>query len=132
MDDEDDRSSDGSDSAGSLVDFLVNDDDEDDEDVATEDEGTEAKALVEDFPYDKRLLEEDESTTGPRRSKRQRRSVQRYQDPEYLKLMLEDVDDDDFEDEDLPQNEDDSDGDFKDEGELADSESDESEDDEEE
>ena len=89
---EDDRSTDGSDSEGSLVDFVVKDDECEIEPLPDHpDEKTEVELLQRDFPYDRRLLEEDRST-GPRRSKRQRRSVSRYQDPDYGKLMYDDVD----------------------------------------
>ncbi len=94
---EDDRSTDGSDTEGSLVDFIVKDeeDNSDAESLLPDnlDEKTEVQLLREEFPYDKRLLEETTST-GPRRSKRQRRSVTRYQDPDFGKLMYDDVDSD--------------------------------------
>ena len=92
---EDDRSTDGSDSEGSLVDFIVKDEEDnfEAENLLPDnpDEKTEVQLLQEEFPYDRRLLEETPST-GPRRSKRQRRSVTRYQDPDYDKLMYDDVD----------------------------------------
>jgi len=91
---EDDRSTDGSDSEGSLVDFVVNDDECEVQPLPDHpNEKNEVELLQEEFPYDKRLLEQDTST-GPRRSKRQRRTVSRYQDPEYGKLMYDDVDSD--------------------------------------
>ena len=94
---DDDRSTDGSDSEGSLVDFVVKDDDDnsDAENLLPDhpEEKTEVQLLQEEFPYDKRLLEETPST-GPRRSKRQRRSISRYQDPDYGKLMYDDADSD--------------------------------------
>lgn len=85
-------SSDGSDSEGSLVDFIVKDA-KSDEEIESEPEDTrdEVTQLVEDFPYDKTLLEEDTSG-GPRRSRRNRKTVVRYQDPNYGKLMYDDVD----------------------------------------
>lgn len=87
------RSSDGSDSEGSLVDFVVKDvDSEDEEEIEVqEDTRDEVTQLVEDFPFDKSLLEED-NTGGPRRSRRNRKTVVRYQDPNYGKLMYDDVD----------------------------------------
>ena len=92
---EDDRSSDGSDSEGSLVDFITK---SEDEEVESEDEATDvplkkdeiAKQLLEEFPYDKSLLNET-NTSGPRRSRRQRKNITRYRDPEYEKLMMDDV-----------------------------------------
>ena len=87
------RSSDGSDSEGSLVDFIVKGDDDDD-DIEIEvqpDTRDEVTQLVEDFPFDKALLKEDTSG-GPRRSKRNRKQVTRYQDANYGKLMYDDVD----------------------------------------
>ena len=87
------RSSDGSDSEGSLVDFIVKEanSDEEIESEPEEDTRDEVTQLVEDFPYDKTLLEEDTSG-GPRRSRRNRKAVVRYQDPNYGKLMYDDVD----------------------------------------
>ena len=88
------RSSDGSDSEGSLVDFIVKDakSDEEIESEPEEDTRDEVTQLVEDFPYDKTLLEEDTSG-GPRRSRRNRKAVVRYQDPNYGKLMYDDASD---------------------------------------
>ena len=132
MDDEDVRSTDGSDNGSDLEDFLVGSDDEEmlKSDVDSEqDETAEATTLLDEFPYDKSLLQEDD-TVGPRRSKRARRSVARYQDPDYLKLMLDDVDESDLKDDDddkeVAENED-SDGEYA--LSAADDESDESEDD---
>ena len=130
MDDLDERSTDGSDNGSDLEDFLVGSEDEEmlKSDVDSEqDETAEATTLLDEFPYDKSLLQEDD-TVGPRRSKRARRSVARYQDPDYLKLMLDDVDESDLKDDDneVAENED-SDGEYA--LSAADDESDESEDD---
>ena len=117
MSDEDDdyvpaRSTDGSDSEGSLRDFIV--DSDDDEDVATElhdddddaagagsktvspmpagpdDTAEEARELIRDFPYDPALLEMERPLI--RRSARASRPVVRYVDPEYRDLVLRDGD----------------------------------------
>lgn len=99
------RSSDGSDSEGSLVDFIVkgNDSEEEEESEVEEDTRDEVTQLVEDFPFDKSLLEED-NTGGPRRSRRNRKTVVRYQDPNYGKLMYDDVDVEKLSDSDDEQN----------------------------
>lgn len=88
------RSSDGSDSEGSLVDFIVKggDSEEEEESEVEEDTRDEVTQLIEDFPFDKSLLEED-NTGGPRRSRRNRKAVVRYQDPNYGKLMYDDASD---------------------------------------
>ena len=57
-----------------------------------EDTRDEVTQLIEDFPFDKSLLEED-NTGGPRRSRRNRKAVVRYQDPNYGKLMYDDASD---------------------------------------
>ena len=132
MDDLDERSTDGSDNGSDLEDFLVKSDDEVDDVHALseeEDETAEAATLLQEFPYDKSLLEEDD-TVGPRRSKRARRSVTRYQDDDYLKLMLDDVDAADLKDDDDAKVEADEDSDVEYEVAAADDESDESDEDE--
>jgi hypothetical protein len=88
---DEERSTDGSDSEGSLVDFIVKDDDDDEDTIEQMPEVDEATMLQESFPYEKELLQEKPST-GPRRSKRKRKAVTRYQDPSYSKLMYDDVD----------------------------------------
>ena len=102
---EEDRSTDGSDTEGSLVDFIAADDDSDDDGVPTtpheeeeeeqmQDPQAEVQELVADFPYDKALLEEDAGAAGGlRRSRRQRAPVTRYQDDNYERMMMEDVSD---------------------------------------
>ena len=91
--DEEARSTDGSDSEGSLVDFITKDNsDEEEEEEVEEDNRDEATQLIEDFPFDRSLLEED-NTSGLRRSRRQRKQITRYVDPDnYNKLMFGDVD----------------------------------------
>lgn len=114
MDDVEERSTDGSDRGSDLDDFLVGSEDEEANDVhkvSSDDEATEAKTLVDEFPYDRSLLNED-GTVGPRRSKRARRSVQRYRDPDYHKLMLDDVDENDLKSDGEGHDADESDGDF--------------------
>ena len=89
------RSTDGSDTEGSLCEFIVDDDEDLDEKNSHLDNRPEHKILLEEFPYDKELLKESNSS-GPRRSKRKRTTVTRYQDPDYAKLMFEDVGEDDL------------------------------------
>lgn len=95
--DEDDTRSDDSDTEGSLVDFIVKDESGDESEIEQVSDPPQNQpehiTLLEEFPYDKRLLEEDNSN-GPRRSKRRRKNVTRYRDPEYEKLMFDDVDKD--------------------------------------
>lgn len=118
------------DSEGSLVDFIV-DDETDDEEGEEEDgseeeelnESQEASQLNEEFPFDRSLLEET-SSTGPRRSRRARKQVERYVDDKFTDLFCrgedlneisealgeEDAGDGDEEAEDeLPQDDDDED-----------------------
>ena len=92
---EEERSTDGSDSEGSLKDFIMGSEDEEEEEEASEkeeevDETTLANELVEEFPFDKSLLEESK-TEGPRRSRRARKAVTRYVDDRYAQLMYDDV-----------------------------------------
>ena len=91
------RSTDGSDSEGSLVDFITkynsDEEEEEEEEEVEEDNRDEATQLIEDFPFDRSLLEEDNNTSGLRRSRRQRKQTTRYVDPDnYNKLMFGDVD----------------------------------------
>lgn len=100
------RSTDGSDTEGSLKDFIESDPDSDAEDPysvdAEEDEEpvdakTEAAELAADFPFDKSLLEEDADAAegAPRRSRRARAPVKRYLDSAYAERMLEGADPED-------------------------------------
>ena len=76
---DDSRSTDGSDNGSDLEDFLVNDEENEDSDVLEDsdcDETTEAQALVNEFPFDRSLLQESSTTNGVRRSRRSRK-VQR-------------------------------------------------------
>lgn len=91
------RSTDGSDTEGSLCEFIVKDEDDENLDEENSDDRPEHKVLLEEFPYDKELLKESNSS-GPRRSKRKRTNVTRYRDPDYAKLMFEDVGEDDLSD----------------------------------
>lgn len=82
--------SDPNDTAGSLINFIVSDDDpvlvdETESEVSVR---AEADQLMAEFPYRRDLLEVTPAPQGPRRSGRTRRAVQRYQDPEYVELML--------------------------------------------
>lgn len=100
------RSSDGSDSEGSLVDFILKSDDDGEISAGDESDGENADStLVNEFPYDPSLLEESNDNSGPRRSRRQRKSPVRYVDDKYAKLMFDDVEMDKIEensDEDAP------------------------------
>jgi hypothetical protein len=120
------------DSEGSLVDFIVDDEtdgeegEEEEEDGSEEEElneSQEASQLNEEFPFDRSLLEET-SSTGPRRSRRARKQVERYVDDKFADLFCrgedlneisealgeEDAGDGDEEAEDeLPQDDDDED-----------------------
>lgn len=78
----DGQTSDESDSEGSLCDFIVPDT------AATPIvNGNDTFDPVREFPYDISLLNETD-TGGPRRSKRQKKTVKRYQDADYKELML--------------------------------------------
>ena len=90
---DDARSTDGSDSEGSLKDFILHSEDEEEEEQEEKevDASTLANELVEEFPFDKSLLEE-QNTSGPRRSRRTRQAPTRYVDDRYAKLMYDDVD----------------------------------------
>ena len=97
------RSTDGSDTEGSLCDFIEHSDGDEEEEgaegaaePAEEEELTpeaEVQQLVEEFPFDRALLEEPATAGGLRRSRRTRAPVTRYQDANYESLMLEDVSD---------------------------------------
>ena len=122
MNSEDERSTDGSDNGSDLDDFLVNDEDgSDKEEVADDDsdidEAAEAKTLLDEFPYDRSLLEENGGASSeqgaPRRSRRTRRAVQRYQDPNYMHLMMDDVDANALHDSDEDADREDSDAEFE-------------------
>lgn len=92
---DDSRSTDGSDNGSDLEDFLANEEENEDSDVLEDsdcDETTEAQALVNEFPFDRSLLQESSTTNGVRRSRRSRKAPTRYQDPDYGKLMYDDVD----------------------------------------
>ena len=89
--DYDDRSSDGSDSEGSLVDFIMKSDDEEDfSEPGSAGENADT-TLVAEFPYDAALLQEPADTSGPRRSRRQTKVPVRYVDDKYAQLMFDDV-----------------------------------------
>jgi len=109
------RSTDGSDSEGSLKDFLVDDEGSDEETPDTVDAAPNdlAQSLVDEFPFDRALLEET-TTQGPRRSRRSTKPVTRYVDDQYAKLMYDDVESDGIEDEEgiAPPNKEEEDEDF--------------------
>ncbi len=103
---EEERSTDGSDSEGSLKDFLASEEDESSgDDLSDTEEENDDTALLKEFPYDKALLEEA-SSTGPRRSRRVRKQTTHYVDERYVKLMLADVESDLDEDQEDDQEED--------------------------
>ena len=108
------RSTDGSDTEGSLADFIEHTDDEeanDDDDEAEEGRNdepeltaeAEVRELVAEFPFDRALLEDEDpapsradgvdGAVGVRRSRRTRAPVKRYVDSNYASLMLEDASD---------------------------------------
>ena len=97
------RSSDGSDTEGSLVDFIASDPDSDEEEFGPDEEQDveetpltseqEVQELQDEFPFDRKLLEETDQT-GPRRSRRARKQVSRYVDDDYAEIMLADVSED--------------------------------------
>ncbi|MAM67757.1 MAG: hypothetical protein CMM12_03275 [Rhodospirillaceae bacterium] len=109
------RSTDGSDSEGSLKDFLVDDEGSEEETPDTVDAAPTdlAQSLVDEFPFDRALLEET-TTQGPRRSRRSTKPVTRYVDDQYAKLMYDDVDTDELEDDEdiAPPNKEEEDEDF--------------------
>lgn len=87
------RSSDGSDTEGSLCDFIVKDelsaDEEPKEASASTTTAQVADELVRDFPYDRALLAESGRRPGAlRRGRRARQAPRRYEDPDYRTLML--------------------------------------------
>ena len=105
---------DGYDTPGSIADFIVDDEDEltgsmelsEDDDVeesgsddeSSEEEeldlGRETAELLNDFPFDRSLLQEDENvSSGLRRSRRTRTAPVRYVDENYSSMMLEDASD---------------------------------------
>lgn len=80
--------SDDSDSEGSLVDFIVNDE-EDEHDKACADAGDEVSDLLSG------MTEEEKQMLTSGRPKRTRRATVRYIDPDYASLMeINDLDDD--------------------------------------
>lgn len=100
------ESDDGYDSAGSLVDFIVEDEDDGEtgsfitQDFSDENESEvvdlteETRQLVEEFPYDPKLLQEEECLgSGLRRSRRVRKAPERYVDENYTSMMLDDASD---------------------------------------
>jgi len=90
------------DSVGSLIEFIVSDDDND------ENEQGEGKETIDD-----EIL--DSSVILPENVKRYRGPPTRYQDPDYMALMLEDVESSAFDEEtDLDDEEDDDDEDDED------------------
>ena len=94
------RSTDGSDSEGSLREWIARSDEEEDhsgDGLSSDDD--EVTTLVNEFPFEKSLLEEN-TTDGPRRSRRNKRTPNRYVDNNYAQIMLADVSDFEEEEED--------------------------------
>ena len=123
---EDDNTSecshDTNDTPGSLVDFIVDDDsntmDMQSSDEESENEVTVAQNLVDEFPFDRALLE----TSG--RPRRNRRQVDRYRDSCFEQLMLgSDEEDVDVDGSDEEENQEDEDEDFVVDDESSDEES---------
>lgn len=94
--------SEDSDSAGSLADFIVSSEDTDDEggdygDVHTDDDDVTTQStalaaeLLECLPFETSEAGTVVNSSGLRRSTRSRKVPERYVDPSYLKLMMEDV-----------------------------------------
>ena len=97
---DDATSTDGSDTEGSLVDFIEKDpsgseEEEEEEEESDLDEEREAQRLVAEFPFDRALLEEQPAAAEAplRRSRRARAAPTRYVDEKYETLMMEDVSD---------------------------------------
>ena len=94
-------STDGSDTEGSLADFIEKDpsgsEEEEEEEESDLDEEREAQELVAEFPFDRALLEEQQPAAAEeaplRRSRRARAAPTRYVDEKYETLMMEDVSD---------------------------------------
>ena len=93
--DDETRSTDGSDSEGSLVDFIVKDETDAEDfsgDEEEDKEEDEANALLKSLTAEERaLMEQSKNTEGPRRSSRNRKTVTRYVDDNYGKLFYDDV-----------------------------------------
>ena len=134
-DEDDARSTDGSDSEGSLKEFILHSEEEEEEEEEIEvDASTLANELIEEFPYDKSLLSEERKEGVPRRSRRARKVPTRYVDDRYAQLMYDDVEMDklsDSDDEARPVNNESDDDDY-DEEEDSDDEFDEEDEEEEE
>ena len=98
---DDATSTDGSDTEGSLIDFIEKDpsgsEEEEEEEESDLDEEREAQRLVAEFPFDRELLEEQQPAAAEeaplRRSRRARAAPTRYVDEKYETLMMEDVSD---------------------------------------
>ena len=75
-------SSDGDDSEGSLRDFIVDDDEYNSEDDRTMEVTDFAQTVT---------MEVVSDATGPRRSSRRRRAPQRYVDPNFAEIFMEDA-----------------------------------------
>lgn len=89
-DDEPFMSSDGNDSEGSLVEFIMESGDEEELEPAIDNEPEdEAQALAQELTAEERaLMEEKQEEGAPRRSRRTRKAVVRYVDDKYAELML--------------------------------------------
>ena len=90
--------SEDSDSAGSLKDFIVSSDSDEDVVGDTDDEATTASTalaqeLISSVPFDAAAGGTVVTSDGLRRSTRRRKPVERYVDDNFLKMMLDDVSD---------------------------------------
>ena len=90
--------SEDSDSAGSLKDFIVSSDSDEDVVGDTDDEVTTASTalaqeLISSVPFDASAGGTVVTSDGLRRSTRRRKPVERYVDDNFLKMMLDDVSD---------------------------------------
>ena len=83
-------SSDGSDSEGSLAEFILGSEDEEGEvvNLPDDDPENEAVALAQELSPEERALMEEKTSSGPRRSRRARKAPVRYVDDKYAELML--------------------------------------------
>lgn len=91
MSDEPFMSSDGEDSDGSLCEFILGSEDEEElpEPAVDNEPEDEAQALAQELTAEERALMEQKREEGaPRRSRRTRKAVVRYVDDKYAELML--------------------------------------------
>ena len=130
-------SSDGSDSEGSLAEFILGSEDEEVLPAVDEEPENEAEALTQELtPEERALMEEKREEGAPRRSRRARKAPVRYVDDKYAELMLTKGGAADLDDVMAPSSDDEepaaeSDDDFQADGSESDDESEEEEEEEE-